>query len=195
MSLGNSDIQIVWLDITSLCIPGTWWQQIPWLTDTQFNDGARKPETQSTDSGILEPGSVLTSVHGGSRTLGTTDLVAAVTPLAVQFGTLVTAGNAGATILGTSAFTSILIRWLPSIIVLTKLSWHLRVSGPPRMEPKYSKYLATSSRAHYTFNLLKPTGYVMRQLLYIQQLYALPTLYLCALYLSENKQRLVPLTA
>ena len=28
-----------------------------------------------------------------------------------------------------------------------------------------------------------------------QQLYALPTLYLCILYLSENKQRLVPLTA
>ena len=28
---------------------------------------------------------------------------------------------------------------------------------------------------------------------YIQQLYALPTLYLCVLYLSENKQRLVPL--
>jgi len=27
------------------------------------------------------------------------------------------------------------------------------------------------------------------------QLYALPTLYLCVLYLSENKQRLVPLTA
>jgi len=28
----------------------------------------------------------------------------------------------------------------------------------------------------------------------IQQLYALPTLYLFVLYLSENKQRLVPLT-
>jgi len=27
------------------------------------------------------------------------------------------------------------------------------------------------------------------------QLYALPTLYLCVLYLPENKQRLVPLTA
>ena len=30
---------------------------------------------------------------------------------------------------------------------------------------------------------------------YIQQLCALPTLYIYALYLSENKQRLVPLTA
>ena len=45
------------------------------------------------------------------------------------------------------------------------------------------------------FNLSKPTGYVMHQQFNIQQLYALPTLYLCVLYLSENKQRLVPLTA
>jgi hypothetical protein len=29
----------------------------------------------------------------------------------------------------------------------------------------------------------------------IQQQYALPAQYLCVLYLSENKQRLVPLTA
>jgi len=44
-------------------------------------------------------------------------------------------------------------------------------------------------------NLLKPTGYVMHQQFNIQQMYALSTLYLCVLYLSENKQRLVPLTA
>ena len=44
------------------------------------------------------------------------------------------------------------------------------------------------------FNLLKPTGHVMHQQFNIQQLYVLPTLYLCVLYLSENKQRLVPLT-
>ena len=43
-------------------------------------------------------------------------------------------------------------------------------------------------------NLLKPTDHVMHQQFNIQQLYALPTLYLCVLYLSENKQRLVPLT-
>ena len=42
-------------------------------------------------------------------------------------------------------------------------------------------------------NLLKPTGHVMHQQFDIQQLYALPTLYLCVLYLSENKLRLVPL--
>ena len=46
-----------------------------------------------------------------------------------------------------------------------------------------------------TPNLLKPTGHVMHQQFNIQQLYVLPTLYLCVLYLSENKQRLVPLTA
>ena len=44
-------------------------------------------------------------------------------------------------------------------------------------------------------NLLNPTGHVMNQQFNIQQLYVLPTLYLCVLYLSENKQRLVPLTA
>ena len=44
-------------------------------------------------------------------------------------------------------------------------------------------------------NLLKPTGHVMHQQFNIQQLCVLPTLYLCVLYLSENKQRLVPLTA
>jgi len=44
-------------------------------------------------------------------------------------------------------------------------------------------------------NHLKPTGHVMHQQFNIQQLYALPTLYLCVLCLSENKQWLVPLTA
>ena len=43
-------------------------------------------------------------------------------------------------------------------------------------------------------NLLKPTGHVMHQQFNIQQLYVLPTLYLCVLYLSENEQWLVPLT-
>ena len=39
-------------------------------------------------------------------------------------------------------------------------------------------------------NLLKPTGHVMHEQFNIQQLYVLPTL-----YLSENIQGLVPLTA
>ena len=44
-------------------------------------------------------------------------------------------------------------------------------------------------------NHSKPTGYVMHHQFNIKKLYVLPTLYLCVLYLSENKQRLVPLTA
>jgi hypothetical protein len=43
-------------------------------------------------------------------------------------------------------------------------------------------------------NLLKPTGYMIHQQFNIQQLYALPTLHLCVLYLSENKQQLLPHT-
>jgi hypothetical protein len=67
-----------------------------------------------------------------------------------------------------------------------------------------SKDLALSRRRTIkTLNLGKsrlsvvtmPTGHVMHHQFNIQQLYALPTLYLCVLYLSENKQRLVPLTA
>ena len=48
---------------------------------------------------------------------------------------------------------------------------------------------------HQQLNLLKPTGHVKHQQFNIQKLYVLPKLYLCVLYLSENKQRLVPLTA
>jgi len=55
--------------------------------------------------------------------------------------------------------------------------------------------LKTVSLNNLSINLLKPTGYVMYHQFNIQQLYALPTLYLYVLYLSENKQRLVPLTA
>ena len=47
----------------------------------------------------------------------------------------------------------------------------------------------------HNINLLKPTGHVMHQQFNIQQLYVLPTLNLCVLYLSEKKQRLVPRTA
>ena len=54
---------------------------------------------------------------------------------------------------------------------------------------------STRSNRRCALNLLKPTGYVIYQQFKIQQLYVLPTLYLCVLYLSENKQRLVPLAA
>ena len=39
---------------------------------------------------------------------------------------------------------------------------------------------------HVYFSLLKPTGHLMHQQSNIQQLYVLPTLYLCVLYLPEN---------
>jgi hypothetical protein len=55
----------------------------------------------------------------------------------------------------------------------------------------YSQFLPNG----IILNLSKPTGYAMHQQFNIQQQYALPTLYLCVLYLPENKQRLVPLTA
>jgi len=55
------------------------------------------------------------------------------------------------------------------------------------------------STARYELGLyirqIQPTGHVMHQQCNIQELYTLPTLYLRVLYLSENKQRLVPLTA
>jgi len=50
-------------------------------------------------------------------------------------------------------------------------------------------------RKDFLFNLLKPTGHVMHHQFNIQQMYALSTRCLCVLYLSENKQRLVPLTS
>ena len=62
--------------------------------------------------------------------------------------------------------------------------WKASISG--RLKP----FICLQS-----INILHPTGYVMHQQSNIQQLYVLPTLYLCVLYLSENKQRFVPLTA
>ena len=59
----------------------------------------------------------------------------------------------------------------------------------------YTYVRVTNVRVINSINLLRPNGYVMHQQFNIQQLYALPTLYLCVLCLSENKQRLVPLTA
>ena len=53
----------------------------------------------------------------------------------------------------------------------------------------------TENISLYSIKLLQSTGHVMHHQFNIQQLYALPTLYLCVLFLSENKQRLVPLTA
>ena len=63
------------------------------------------------------------------------------------------------------------------------------------MSSSYVSYELFHSRTMevVNINLSKPTAYVMHQEFNIQQLYVLPTLYLCVLYLSENKQQLVPL--
>ena len=47
-------------------------------------------------------------------------------------------------------------------------------------------YFCWYKKAIRFINLLKPTRYVMHQQFNIQQLYVLPTLCLCVLYLSEN---------
>ena len=65
-----------------------------------------------------------------------------------------------------------------------------------RTKKRTTQYLQlVASRPPTCLSLLKPTGHVMHQQFNIQLLYLLHTLYLCVLYLSENKQRLVPLTA
>jgi len=75
--------------------------------------------------------------------------------------------------------------------VLTKKKRHQNTFSSETF--KFKSYVAQFSLS--TINHLKHTGHVMHQQFNIQQLYILPTLYLCVLYLSENKQRLVPLTA
>ena len=55
------------------------------------------------------------------------------------------------------------------------------------MKSVYSAVRTGSLNKTVCASNLKPTGHVMQQQFNIQQMYALPTLYLCVLYLSENK--------
>ena len=74
----------------------------------------------------------------------------------------------------------------------------IKLPRVPNCLPGRGAHISHSALLTYIpllINPLKPTVYVMHRQFNIQQLYALPTLYLCVLYLSENKQRLVPLTA
>ena len=64
-----------------------------------------------------------------------------------------------------------------------------------RNEVVLTSHQLCSIRSVVYLNLLKANYYVMHQQFNIQQLYVLPTLYLCVLYLTENKQRLFPYTA
>ena len=83
----------------------------------------------------------------------------------------------------------------------TKLLWGnskhyaMGLTGDPHATQHADGTVYYDTLRLFVLNLLKPTGHVMHHQFNIQQLYALPTLYLCVLYLSENKQRLVPLTA
>ena len=56
-----------------------------------------------------------------------------------------------------------------------------------RLLERYWDRYALQIMAAFDINLLQPTGHVMHHQFNIQQLYALPTLYLCVLYLSEKK--------
>ena len=56
-------------------------------------------------------------------------------------------------------------------------------------------YILTACFSKIPLTFKKSADHVMHQQFNIQQLYVLPTPYLCVLYLPENKQRLVPLTA
>jgi len=63
------------------------------------------------------------------------------------------------------------------------------------MKSVYSVVWTGSLNKAVRASSLKSTGYVMHQQFNIQQPYVLPTLCLCVLYLPQNKERLVPLTA
>jgi hypothetical protein len=69
-------------------------------------------------------------------------------------------------------------------------SWTLDLARRRRVseERNYHLHGRVSPQRRSAANLLKPTGYVMHRSINIRQLYAMPTLYLCVLYLSENKQ-------
>ena len=78
------------------------------------------------------------------------------------------------------------------LVPLNSINWLVFIT---EMKSVYSAVRTGSLNEAVSASSLKSTGYVMHQQFKIQQLYALPTRYLCVLYLSEDKQRLVPLTA
>jgi hypothetical protein len=64
-----------------------------------------------------------------------------------------------------------------------------RKSRPPLgFDPRTVQPVSSRYTDYATGPILKPTSYVMHHQFNIPQLYVLPTMYLCVLYLSENKQ-------
>jgi len=97
-----------------------------------------------------------------------------------------------------SRLPALLRREVLSCLALAKPGGTCLFSGTQERYTRYRQLpyiLLIRTESQHHFNLLKPIGHVMHQQFNIQQLYALPTLYLCVLYLSENKQRPVPITA
>jgi hypothetical protein len=86
-------------------------------------------------------------------------------------------------------------KYLNSKLIICHLLEYSRACWPEVFDINPFAMSRQSHNLSVDINILKPTGHVMHQQFNIQQLYVLPTLYLCVLYLSENKQRLVPLTA
>jgi hypothetical protein len=66
--------------------------------------------------------------------------------------------------------------------------------GSQSFKPQIDMTVSTVQREK-GINFSQATGHVMHKQFNIQQMYVLPALNLCVLYLSENKQRLVPLPA
>jgi hypothetical protein len=99
---------------------------------------------------------------------------------------------------GNLNYTITLVRVFQEAIVRTSKISHVLVALelPLQISLNFNFLLNLLFILHANcIKLLKPTGHVTHQQFNIQQLYALPTLYLCVLYLSQKKQRLVPLTA
>ena len=80
-------------------------------------------------------------------------------------------------------------------MLILLLSYQVSIMLQETYFPKLIEFMDLFPLYILKFNLLKPTGHVIHHQFNIQRLYALSTLYLCVLCLSENKQRLVPLTA
>ena len=87
---------------------------------------------------------------------------------------------------------STFVYYVSRIIILDSITLAMLDS---RAQTMNSRKMQFSSLLGLKFvNLLKPNGHAMHQHFNIKQLFVLPTSYSCVLYLSENEQRLVPLT-